>query len=290
VGRASTQKKVARAAGTGGGRTAGVKRPIGWYGTLAAVVALGLFLVAFSRNQELNKGQQAAKVAPRINQDHWHSSFSVYICDHFMPNVPLFESVDGLHTHGDGVIHIHPYTPQASGAGATLGFFLKSYSSNGKGGTFKLSASELKPAVITTDVNPLDRKDWHNGDKCPDGQGGQVKFTVNGKQVKGDPSTWKLRNGDYLDLGFIDASKPLPSNPAEKQNLANINDVSTSTGTTTPSTLLPGATATTAVGSTATTVAGSTATTAAGSTPTTVAGSTATTAAPTASSSPPTTK
>jgi len=276
VGRASSQKKVARAAGTGGGRTAGVRRPMGWYATLAVVCALGLFLVAFSRNQELNKGQQAAKVPPRINQDHWHSSFSVYICDHFMPNVPLFESVDGVHTHGDGVIHIHPYTPQASGNGATLGFFLKSDSANGKGGTFKLSGSEIKPASIPGDTNKLDAKDWHNGDKCPDGQAGQVKFTVNGKQIKGDPTTWKLRNGDYLDVGFIDDSKVLPSNPAEKQNLANINDVSTSTGTTSAPT---SSTTPTSAGSTSSTTAGATSTTA-GATSTT-AGATSTTAAPT---------
>jgi hypothetical protein len=276
---------VARAAGTGGGRTAGVKRPIGWYATLAIVCALGLFLVAFSRNQELNKGQQASKVPPRINQDHWHSSFSVYICDHFMPNVPLFESVDGIHTHGDGVIHIHPYTPQASGNGATLGFFLKSYSTDGKGGTFKLSSSEIKPATIPNDPNAkLDTKDWHNGDKCPDGQPGQVKFTVNGKVTKGDPTTWRLRNGDYLDVGFVDSNKPLPSNPAEKQNLANINDVSTSTGTTTPTTLAPGATTTLAPGATTTLAPGAT------TAPTTAPGSTATSAAPTTSSSPPTTK
>jgi len=278
VGRASSQKKVARAAGTGGGRTAGVKRPMGWYATLAALCALGLFLVGFSRNQELNKGQQAAKVPPRINQDHWHSSFSVYICDHFMPNVPLFESVDGIHTHGDGVIHIHPYTPQASGTGATLGFFLKSYSSNGKGGTFKLSGSEIQPASIPGDTNVLDRKDWHNGDKCPDGQPGEVKFTVNGKQIKGDPTTWKLRNGDYLDVGFIDDNKTLPSNPAEKQNLANINDVATATGTTSPTT----------AASTPTTGASTTPTTAASTTPTTAATTATTAATPTtaASSSP----
>ncbi|HVM67726.1 MAG TPA: hypothetical protein VMU14_22825 [Acidimicrobiales bacterium] len=234
MGRASQQKKVSRAAGTGGGRTAGVRRPMGWYATLALVVVLGVFLVAFSRNQELNKGQQAAQVPPKINQDHWHSSFSVYICDHFMPNVPLFESINGIHTHGDGVIHVHPYTPQASGRNATLGRFLTELSDNGKGGTFKLSASEIKPAAIPGDTNPLDTKDWHNGNKCPDGQAGQVKFTVNGKEIKGDPTSWRLRNGDYLDVGFVDASKPLPSNPAEKQNLANINDVPTSTGTTTP--------------------------------------------------------
>ena len=256
---------------------------MGWYATLVGVVVLGLFLVAFSRNQELNKGQQAAKVPPRINQDHWHSSFSVYICDHFMPNIPLFESVDGIHTHGDGVIHIHPYTPQASGNGATLGFFIKSIGNDGKGGTFKLSTTEIKPASIPGDTNPLDTKDWHNGDKCPDGKPGQVKFTVNGKETKGDPNTWKLRNGDYLDVGFVDANKPLPSNPAEKQNLANINDVSTSTGTTTPTTAPGASTPTTAAGS-ATTVKP-----AAAATPsTTPAPGASTTAGPTTTSAPPT--
>jgi hypothetical protein len=252
---------------------------MGWYATLAAVVVLGVSLVAFSRNQELNKGQQAGKVAPRINRDHWHSSFSVYICDHFMPNIPLFESVDGIHTHGDGVIHIHPYTPQASGRNDTLGFFLKALSSNGKGGTFKLSSSEIKPASIPGDTNKLDTKDWHNGDKCPDGQAGEVKFTVNGKPTKGDPTTWRLRNGDYLDVGFIDSGKPLPSNPAEKRNLANINDVSTATGTTTAptSTTAPGApTSSTAPGA-------PTSTTAPGA-------PTSTTVKPTTTSSPPTTK
>jgi hypothetical protein len=236
---------------------------MGWYATLAAVVILGLFLVAFSRNQELNKGQQAAKVAPRINRDHWHSSFSVYICDHFMPNIPLFESVDGVHTHGDGVIHIHPYTPAASGRNATLGFFLKSDSNDGKGGTFKLSSSEIRPATISGDPNSkLDTKDWHNGDKCPDGQAGQVKFTVNGKQTKGDPTTWRLRNGDYLDVGFVDANKPLPANPAEKQNLADINDVSTSTGTTTsPTTASPTTATSSAPASSSTTGAPATTTT-----------------------------
>ena len=247
---------------------------MGWYATLVGVVVLGLFLVAFSRNQELNKGQQASKVPPRINQDHWHSSFSVYICDHFMPNIPLFESVDGIHTHGDGVIHIHPYTPQASGNGATLGFFIKSIGNDGKGGTFKLSTTEIKPASIPGDTNPLDTKDWHNGDKCPDGKPGQVKFTVNGKETKGDPNTWKLRNGDYLDVGFVDMSKPLPSNPAEKQNLANITDVSTSTGTTTPTTANPAAPSTTVAPGAA-------------SSPSTSSGPTTTPATPT--SSPPTT-
>ena len=246
---------------------------MGWYTVMALVVLLGIFLVGFSRNQELSKGQAATKVAPKINQDHWHSSLSVYICDHWAPNVPLFESTDGIHTHGDGVIHIHPYTPAASGAGATLGFFVKAVP-----GGFKLSATELKYVKIAGDTNANDSKDWKNGDKCPNGQAGKVKFTVNGKPQNIDPSTWKLRNGDYLDVGFVPDNMPLPSNPAEKQNLANITDVST--GTTTPTTA-PGATTIaptgTTVAPTGTTVA-PTGTTVAP--PATTVAPTATTAAP----------
>jgi hypothetical protein len=266
VGKASSQKKVARAATTGGGRTAGVKRPMGWYSVMAVVVALGIFLVAFSRNQELSRGQAATKVAPRINQDHWHSAFSIYICDHFLPNIPLFESSDGIHTHGDGVIHVHPFTPAASGNNATLGFFVKAVP-----GGFKLSPTELQVPKISGDNNALDAKDWHNGDKCPNGQPGKVKFTVNGKQQNIDPSTWKLRDKDYLDLGFVPDAAPLPSNPAEKQNLANITDVSTGTTTPTTPTTVAGATTPTSGATTPTSVAPA---------PTTVPASPPTSAAP----------
>jgi hypothetical protein len=217
-------------------------------------------------------------VAPKINQDHWHSSFSVYICDHFVPNVPLFESADGIHTHGDGVIHTHPFTPAASGNNATLGFFVKAIP-----GGFKLSSTELKFPQVPGDSNPLDSKDWKNGDKCPNGQPGKVKFTVNGKAQTIDPSTWRLRNGDYLDVGFVPDNTPLPSNPAEKQNLKNITDVSTGT-TQPPVKVTPSTTA-----GTATTVAGSATTVAPTGTtaaPSTVA-PTGTTAAP--STAPPTT-
>jgi len=242
---------------------------------MGVVVLIGLSLTWFSRTQELSKNQSAAKIAPRLNIDHWHSALSVYLCDHWAPNIPQFESVDGIHTHGDGVVHIHPYTAAASGNGATLGFYVKAVSNLGGHGKFKLSLTELQ--------YPGDKTDWKNGDKCQ-GQPGKVKFTVNGKEQSIDPNLWKLRNGDYLDIGFVPANTPLPSNPSEKANLAAITDV-TPTGTTSPTTAVgAGSTATTTAG------AGSTATTTvgAGSTPTTTAGAAASTAT-TVSGSPPTT-
>ncbi len=192
---------------------------------MAAVVVLGIFLVGFSRNQEQGKGQLATKVPPRINtgtgtDDHWHAALSVYLCDHFAPNIALFESADGIHTHGDGVIHVHPYTAKAAGNNATLGFFVRAVPGN-----FKLSSTELQ--------YPKDKTDWKNGDKCQ-GKPGKVKLTVNGKQLNIDPTTYKIRNGDLIDVGFVPDATPLPSNPAEKKNLANITDVSPPTGTTTP--------------------------------------------------------
>jgi hypothetical protein len=271
VGKASSQKKVARAATTGGGRTAGTSQSMSWYVTLAVVVLLGVFLVAFSRNEELNRGQAAASpksTAPLLNSDNWHSTFGVYICDHWLPNLPLFESADGINTLGDGVINIRPYSPQASGTNATLGFFLKAVSS-ARHGTFKLSSSELRPVSIPGDTNAMDTKDWHNGDNCPDGKAGKVIFTVSGKVQKGNPSTWKFRDGDYLAVGFTSGST-LPSNPGEQLALA-----STPTGSAASSAPTP--TTTTVPPTTTTTVPGSTTTTAAPASTTTVPGSTTTT-------------
>jgi hypothetical protein len=248
---------VARAATTGGGRTAGSSQSFGWYLTLAVVALLGLFLVAFSRNQELNRGQAAAApkaTAPVLNTDNWHSTFSVYICDHFVPNIPLFESADGIDSLGDGVIDIRPFSPQASGGNATLGFFVKAVSAAGHG-TFKLSSSELQYIKVPGDTNPLDTKDWHNGDACPGGKAGKVAFTVNGKAQKGDPTGWKLRDGDYLDVGFVPAGKSPPSNPAERQALvATPTNTTTTTAapptTTAPTTIAPATTAAPATTST----------------------------------------
>ena len=230
MGKASTQKKVARAATTGGGRTAGTKRPLGWYSTMGVVAIVGILLVGYSRNQELSKGQANARVHPIVNVDHWHSAFSVYLCDHWAPNIPLFESAAGLHTHGDGVIHVHPYASSVAGNNATLGAFVNAVTKDGGKGPFKLSSTELQ--------YPGDSKVWKNGDTCQ-GKPGKVKFTVNGKEQSIDPTTWKLRDGDLLNVGFVPDNTPLPSNPAEKQNLANITDVSTSTGTTAPNATTP---------------------------------------------------
>src|SRR5437764_1360996 len=49
MGKASSSKKVARAASTGGGRTARGRTPWGWYSSIFLVVVVGTLLIVVSR-------------------------------------------------------------------------------------------------------------------------------------------------------------------------------------------------------------------------------------------------
>lgn len=57
--------------------------------------------------------------------DHWHAAYGVYLCEGWAAGL-LDAGVDanGIHTHGDGLVHLHPFSSEATGANATLGEFL----------------------------------------------------------------------------------------------------------------------------------------------------------------------
>ena len=78
-------------------------------------------LVFYARD---NRQAQALE-APLLS-DHWHSAYGFYICDAFLPNLPEFVAPQngGIHTHGDGLLHIHPFSTSRSGENATLDHFL----------------------------------------------------------------------------------------------------------------------------------------------------------------------
>ena len=63
------------------------------------VAVLGVFL-AFARG---------TSAQPSIG-DHIHAALDIYVCGQQEPNLPIFEA--GVHTHGDGLIHIHPAVHQ----------------------------------------------------------------------------------------------------------------------------------------------------------------------------------
>lgn len=121
MGKASSSKKVARAARAGGRSAGGRQRNLLFPGVIVLIVLLGSGLIAYAANERKSE----TDIEPIVNETHWHAAFGVDICGEFQPVVPEFESPVGIHTHGDGVIHIHPFSSGGAGERATLGVYLE---------------------------------------------------------------------------------------------------------------------------------------------------------------------
>ncbi|NNE74831.1 MAG: hypothetical protein HKN26_14290 [Acidimicrobiales bacterium] len=122
MGKASSAKKVARAARAGQTAGAGAKerRDIGFPLAMAAVVVFGIGLVVFARTT-----RDVSAAEPTL-QDHWHSAYGVYDCrtESFYDWFPSSPGGFGIHSHDDGLIHIHPTSSNATGSGAVLEQFI----------------------------------------------------------------------------------------------------------------------------------------------------------------------
>ena len=115
--------------------------------------------------------------------DHWHASYEVSVCGKVLP--PFGGSPGGVHTHGDGLFHIHPRTGSEAGSNANLALFFDSV-----GGTLRDDGLTLPFGETYT-----------NGDLCPDGQPGQFSVTVNGV-VQETLSTYAPQDGDEVSIAF----------------------------------------------------------------------------------------
>src|SRR4051794_10910205 len=139
MGKASSAKKVARAARAGGSHT-GQRRQLGFPVAVGLVIILGLLMVTFARQSN----QAAAdSTNPPKRGDHWHASYGIYICDRFITDVAdNGEDKLGVHTHQDGLIHIHPFSTAAAGKQANLGKFFDQTGMKVTDSEIKLPAAE----------------------------------------------------------------------------------------------------------------------------------------------------
>jgi hypothetical protein len=247
MGKASSNKKVARAASTGGGRTARGRTPWLYWTVISLCVVLGLAGVVFSRNQRLHKlsasgvNEAPFPAAKGKQGDHWHTAYGVYLCDHFAEPISDQRDPNGIHTHADGVIHVHPYVAKAAGKNANLGQFADAVKMTLNAGELKLSGGH----------------DYREGDKC-NGKSGRVRIHMfkneadtTGTDVTGDPRKVRLQDNALIVIAFAPPATTLPQ-PPSTPNLKNLNDVPAPTTTTvppggaTPSTTAPASPTTTA--------------------------------------------
>jgi hypothetical protein len=118
--RGDSASKVARAARVGSSGGTGERRKMGFPMAVALVVILGSLLVVWARTD------REATSAPRLG-DHWHSAYDIYVCDNYRSKILLETDPNGIHSHGDGLLHIHPFNKLASGRDAVLGEFFSAF-------------------------------------------------------------------------------------------------------------------------------------------------------------------
>jgi hypothetical protein len=236
MGKASSNKKVARAAKAAG--RPGTKRSYGWPLTIGAVIVVGVLLVVWSFG-----GGDDDSLRPRVGE-HWHAAYGVYVCDEFLP--PLSDTLGdeyGIHTHEDGLMHMHPADARASGTKATIGIFAEEVGMKVTDTSFTASGLEQK-----------------NGGKCGD-ETGKVQLLVWDSPEDEDPEVITKDIADYSPrkddtgwvLAFIAPGTEVPKPPA----FDTVDTPGDETG------LVPSTTPTTAASTTSTTAASTTSSTAA---------------------------
>jgi hypothetical protein len=234
MGKASSSKKVARVARTGGGRTRrGQATSWFWPVFIGFVVVLGTTGIVYSKEQREPDNTRPRAGAPGRAGDHWHAALGFNICGTWAPNLTdQGEDRTGLHTHADGVIHIHPFSEVYAGRRATLDVFLEL----------------VKARVTSTEITLPNQDTKRNGDNCGDRES-VVQIMrwpskapdVEGTLYAGDPGDLRPRDRELITVAFLPRGDEIPRPPSADE-LDRLSDVSpiTTAPSQAPSTL-PGA-------------------------------------------------
>jgi hypothetical protein len=192
----------------------------GWNVAIVAVIVVGVVSVFLVRGGGSGAGgaPRAPDAAANIAGDHWHTAFQVNICGEWLPAQSQFEKPAdnpgqqanvGIHTHGDDLIHTHPFVVSEEGDNATLGKFADY-------GGWSVSSDSID-AWAGPESAPK-KTEWSNGDTCTfgefEGQKGQLTWAVDGEARTGNPSDYKMKEGETLAIYFLPegAEQPFPPN------------------------------------------------------------------------------
>lgn len=236
MGRASSSKKVARAAGIGGGRIHRRQTPWAFYGIIAVIVVLGVLGTLTSRDRRNSQINSAGNTAPTVGTT-WQEGYSVYICGKFVPAISI-KSPDpqGITTRTAGIINIHPTVKASAGKNATLGKFADAVG-------MKLNAAELQVpgGHLYLDGATCEGKPGHVYIKQFAGTTDTVGDLYNGAKnqlPKLNPAQVPLVNDDLLTIAFVpsSAASSIPAPPASVLSALQALEASASASTTSPPT------------------------------------------------------
>jgi hypothetical protein len=234
MGKASSSKKVARAAGTSGGRTARGRTPWMYYLILVAVVAVGSAMVYTSRQHRLQVVAAGGTATPPTVGTTWNVGYAVYECTSstkgkFLPAFTDHNNPHGIYTPTAGVIQVSPKSDSVAGKNATLDKF----------------ASAVHMTVNAGELNAPGGKDFRDGDDCG-GKPGRVQVQVFSSPTDTvgitstlDPALVRFQDNILLTIAFMPKGATIP--PPPKQVLTNLAAAVTATTASTSTTTAPAA-------------------------------------------------
>ncbi len=185
-----------------------------------AAVFIAIVWTAIATDDDSNNSAPIREVASI--GDHWHAALGVNVCGEWLPPAPQFELranqagvAAGIHSHGDGLIHFHPFASD-EGNDPTIGRFMDY-------GGWKLSSGAF---------TVWDDETHGTGQACATGGTGRVQWVV-GKYGepwptparRGDPADYRPKNGDIVATYFLPDGSPLPEPPDAQAALSNIQDL-----------------------------------------------------------------
>jgi hypothetical protein len=206
---------------------------LGWPAAVAATLLLLVGLVAVVGNRRSQNSSDLATNAdndlaingdgPEQNLDHWHAVYGVWDCtlaDGAGDWLPHFESNrdgSGIHSHGDGLIHIHPFYEWSADENAQLGLFATEMQVELSDDALVLDdGRRLAEGATTCDGEPvtLHLRHWDLDFRALQGDAPQIiTEELASARFRNDREVWVLA---YAPL---DAEVPLP--PQERFNLMN---------------------------------------------------------------------
>jgi hypothetical protein len=165
-----------------------------------------------------------------IGQDHWHAAYGIFLCDEFHPGLQDAPQANGrtdpygIHSHGDGLIHIHPTSSRSAGKNAKLGIFM----------------DDVGVELTSDSLDMPDGEKLTSGKSKCDGKIGRVRVvewetpdSKNPKRVTGDPNDLRLKQAQVITIAFVPEGTDIPK-PPSAGDVTSPSDLPTDLGQQTP--------------------------------------------------------